>query len=813
MSGDLILRLIRWGLRKIGTRTLVAWMLLVTLLACLASGLSPILRDVEVSMLLPIIGTALLTGWICAYPGVSVPAGIGLGSFTGLGFILLQVGQQQSAWLDLLQAANRLALRVLTWHPGLPYPDFDPTIHSGESLLQNSRVILLRGWEWAAGFTGDSPSYDSIGGLLFWSLLVWLVAFWASWSLRRFAAPLLAALPSGLLLGTSMSAARSSESILLLFLSATLLLMGWVAAERRQANWEQRQIDYSEDLNVDIGISLVLLVLGVTLLAVLAPMVSIQGMQDFIASLHMQQETINRSLGLETAPQPAIEKPSPARPVPADQNRDAFQRLKMGGMPREHLVGSGPELSETIVMRVRTGDLPSMPGEMAAGRPAPRYYWRSLAYDIYTGAGWSAGSTLEHSYEADEPFFEDHPPAQHSLIQAITRTTASDGLLFAAGEVRQVDRPVLAFWRRYPGDQGWSEMDLFGAAVQAADYQVRSLLPQPSLVQLKTAGSRYPDWVRSRYLQLPQTVPSRVRSLARQLTAGQPDPYQRALAIQNYLRRFPYTLDTSLPPRGADVADYFLFELREGYCDYYATAMVVLARSSGIPARLAVGYAGGTYDYQSAVYLVSEDQAHSWPEVYFPGYGWVAFEPTGGLPAIQWMDGAASTAPDDVRQVSWKPDWTRFIPWRKMLIVAGVLLLGPALLFLAWIASEPWRLATLDPQHAILSLYRRLYLFGVELGIPAEPGSTPAEVGAAFQRYLRETTSGGKASRLLQAGDREVRELSEIYAAAVYSPRAARPADKQRALHLWNHLHWRLRLARLLSLLRSVRTNPPERLH
>jgi transglutaminase-like putative cysteine protease len=119
------------------------------------------------------------------------------------------------------------------------------------------------------------------------------------------------------------------------------------------------------------------------------------------------------------------------------------------------------------------------------------------------------------------------------------------------------------------------------------------------------------------------------------LTSAEPTPYDRARAIEQYLRTFPYSLDVPHPPPDQDLVDYFLNDLRKGYCDYYASAMVVLARAAGIPARLAIGYANGTYDLNSRRFLVTEADAHSWVEVFFPNIGWVAFEPTAGRPALE----------------------------------------------------------------------------------------------------------------------------------------------------------------------------------
>src|SRR6185369_13782652 len=107
-----------------------------------------------------------------------------------------------------------------------------------------------------------------------------------------------------------------------------------------------------------------------------------------------------------------------------------------------------------------------------------------------------------------------------------------------------------------------------------------------------------------------------------------------AIALQNALREYPYSLKLPPPPEDQDLVDAFLFTIKTGYCDYYASAMVVMARSLGIPARLAVGYRTGTYDAEANAYRVSLADAHSWPELYFAGYGWIPFEPTGAFPAV-----------------------------------------------------------------------------------------------------------------------------------------------------------------------------------
>ena len=100
------------------------------------------------------------------------------------------------------------------------------------------------------------------------------------------------------------------------------------------------------------------------------------------------------------------------------------------------------------------------------------------------------------------------------------------------------------------------------------------------------------------------------------------------MAIQDYLRQFPYSLQVPGSPTNRDVADFFLFDLQKGYCDYFATTMAVMVRAVGIPSRLVTGFSSGSYDYTSDRFVVVQSNAHSWVEVFFPGIGWVEFEPT-----------------------------------------------------------------------------------------------------------------------------------------------------------------------------------------
>ncbi len=148
--------------------------------------------------------------------------------------------------------------------------------------------------------------------------------------------------------------------------------------------------------------------------------------------------------------------------------------------------------------------------------------------------------------------------------------------------------------------------------------------------ELRDANTDYDAFITDHYLQLPESLPQRVRDKAEELTAGKENPLDKAVAISDYLRgdTFTYSQDIDAPPRDADGVDYFLFETQTGYSDYFASSMVVMMRAVGVPTRLAAGYAPGEYDPDNDVRIIRDHDSHGWVQVFFPGYGWIDFEPT-----------------------------------------------------------------------------------------------------------------------------------------------------------------------------------------
>lgn len=804
------IRMLRWLLGRIGLRTILIWALLLTALSSTAYGVASLLPDLEAGGLLfsaSILG--LLAGWLLAryrLPGwsaVVISAGIGfLWIFGQVGQLFVPLGQVGvEGW--------RLAVRTLSLQFGQPFPSVDSLIQALATLAAKTVTLLDRVRAWLAGLNNNgsvsqSATFDPVAALLVWCLALWGVSVWAAWAVRRRRQSLAAMLPAAAVLGSSLAFTGTSSAYLLPLLAATLFLLAWMGYEQREQHWRINGVDYSEDVHFDIGIAVFGVVVGLTALAALAPSLTIHSLSDFVQTFRPPIErsgpSIGRSLGLSPAATP--------QPVTAINTHIA------GGLPRSHLLGTGPELSKEVVMIVRTGEIPPGPPEsVPKDRQPPQYYWRSITYDRYTGTGWSTSPSYIQSYPPNAAIEPGKAPSGlrllHQDIQMIDPSLASGGgpdgariskstqagsLLYTAGEPRSVDTDLQAAWRTIPAAGDPARGDLFGALLQANHYRAESWVATASAEQLRTSGLNYPAWVRERYLGLPESVPARVRALARDLTATEATPYDRAKAIETYLRAFPYALDIPLPPINRDVVDYFLFDLKKGYCDYYASAMVVLARAAGIPARLVMGYASGTYDALNARYVVTEAEAHSWPEVYFIGYGWIEFEPTGSRPIPAWTGEtlpsnlpAATPVPETF---SPKIDWKRLLGWAGVTI--GLLILAVLLLELIMF----FRLVFLRPGAAIGVLYRQLYQSGRRLSIQSHAGDTPDEFTRSLTNRLADLSQHpGWWVKLLGPAASQIRWLADCYARAVYSQRPPGIVEQRQAIRVWVQLRWRLWLA------------------
>ncbi len=760
-------------------------------------GLADAVRGLDVALLWTVAAAGILAGWGLAILTIRWwTAGL-LGSILGLGFVFVRVGSLgdelfstlwlliRSQWLTVLYGA----LTFWNWAPkpdwlsGIPNlhpPDWAPFVTAFTGLLNGLGILLSRLSGWLSALSGGEASYDPVAVALVWSFALWEVSVWAAWVLKRRERPVVAVAPAGALLMITLSYARANPSISLLMLGALLGLLALIGYDTRVRRWMLLNIDFP-DIGVETLTVALFLSLGLVALSAIAPAVSLRDIIDWVEDIRRERseraDALSDSLG--------VERPA-ARPksTPLDE-------VYYGGLPRQHLLRSGPELSGELIMLISTGDLPPGPPEVisAESETIPRYYWRSLTYDIYNGRGWQTRRVTIEAYRAGHHVVTETLPTQRIVRQEVEIVGEVGALLYAAGDVLAVDHNYRVAWRTH--------QDAFGGIIEAQNYRVDSAIPIVSEEALQAASADYPEWVTARYLWLPDTIPPRVLSLARDLTATASTPYDRAIAIETYLRQFPYTLDIPQPPSEQDVVDYFLFDLQKGYCDYYASAMVVLARAAGLPARLAVGYASGYYDWGSAQYIVTADKAHAWVEIYFPQYEWVAFEPTSSFERIKRVspeEDIAWSEPSEALEPA--VDWWDVRAWDWWVAFLGLIgLIGGSIL--AWNTVDGWRLRALRPTVAIRRLYGRLRRGERRLSATPRfqalhPGDTPYEFARTLSTQVEALILQRGWGRILRPIQWEIQTLSELYVQAIYSPREPDRADRARALLAWRRLRWRL---------------------
>jgi transglutaminase-like putative cysteine protease len=282
--------------------------------------------------------------------------------------------------------------------------------------------------------------------------------------------------------------------------------------------------------------------------------------------------------------------------------------------------------------------------------PVPSY-WRLTSLEQFDGRIWSSSGSFS---EADGPLPEavSTDVARQTFEQFFSITTLAAIWLPSAYEPRALvidDVSVL-----YDDESATLIVDKDIDSSDGIAYEVTSSSPRITAADLAGSSGEVPGGIRDQYLDLPDDFSPRVRGLAEELTSGAATPYAAARSLQDHLRTFTYDLRGVASGHSDDVLEQFLFDTQRGYCEQFAGAFAAMARSVGLPARVAVGFTTGVTDPSDPeLYHVRGEHAHAWPEVYLAGAGWVSFEPTPGrgMPFAEAYTGvqpaqAAPGAPD-----------------------------------------------------------------------------------------------------------------------------------------------------------------------
>jgi hypothetical protein len=314
--------------------------------------------------------------------------------------------------------------------------------------------------------------------------------------------------------------------------------------------------------------------------------------------------------------------------------RTSLQPTLMSGFSDDVELGQIGEIKKnsTVVMRVRTGK--------PVGYPSLR--WRGIALAAFDGKRWYSPDRDAVTIPAGPSGWiniADRPPepdrAAMVLRYTILLQPIATDTIFAPANVISVrgnlsgegSNTDVGARRSYIIRDATGSLTNPFHNFSTLRYEGFSLLPAMNVSKLRSASSDYPYEIRAEYLQLPKLDP-RIPELAKQITARAQTPFDKTITLENYLRsHFTYTLNLTGKP-GDDPLAHFLFDTRAGHCEYFASAMAIMLRTLGIPTREVNGFLPGEYNDLGGDYIVRASDAHSWVEVYFPGSGWMTFDPT-----------------------------------------------------------------------------------------------------------------------------------------------------------------------------------------
>ncbi len=564
---------------------------------------------------------------------------------------------------------------------------------------------------WMQGVSGGQVRSGRVALLTLLALLLYLAVWWQVWALLRRKDGLLAAMAGLFIAAWNMYWAGSGLSWVVGLMALGTLTAVAVHYVDLEHGWDERRVDFSDQLRWDFGMMAGGLALAVLLISPVVPALTSPQLYAGIWA-HIAR------------PWQRVEEET-SRLFP-DVSRPARSPLGYGGepaLPRSHKLGSTPrQLKEEVFTARPRGDTRLPPG-----------YWYGRAYDVYTSRGWVQSPWQEVHLDAGEAW---QGPVGNARIQAwhTLKWHRPTRDVYAVGIPLAVDRPAQALV--------YDHKDLVGMRLSGSTrtYVALGAINVATEGQLRGAGTAIPLWVAKHYLLLPPTVPERVKALAREITQNAVTPYDKARALESALRQYPYSLDVPLPPKNRDLVDWFLFDLRRGYCDYYASAFVVMARSVGLPTRFVIGYAQGRWDEAAGIYRVTGEDAHSWPEVYFPSYGWVPFEPTASRPVFTYRGtpGAQSAR----SPVEWRHTLATFRAWARShwrtVHLWTIALWASRLFGLILLITASWWLYWLWRVPAPARAYAQLLWLGQWIGVTLQPGWTPREYVAHLDERLRQ---------------------------------------------------------------------------
>lgn len=485
----------------------------------------------------------------------------------------------------------------------------------GATVVERLGDFRMRVEEWFHIVRAGDISNDNLPFVTLVQGLAFLVSYVGTWAIYRWHNAWIAILPVGVLLLVTTSVVSGQPSTAFVFyLFGALVLLARMHLQKRQAAWRREGVEYPEFMSLSVAQLTIVLAAGLMAIAWMVP-------------LGTQARAVEQTVNFVGRPFSDY----------TDHFVRIFHNLNLRGSGDFYSYGESLPVRGEIDLGTKT--LYEVKGienldEIQALRAA--------SYDEYTGVGWLATARDEERFEGGEIQVGQEGVYRERAFRSIEVTIRDndDVVLFRGTPFGTNLQSLVEFGDETPGDieivrtrRGLNEGDTYNAL---------GTVSVASSNQLRRAGTEYPEWVSERYLQLPESLPDRVRAEANRITATAASPYDATIAIEDYFRDFPFDFNVPAAPPGRDTVDYFINELGRGHFLYTASGMAVMLRTQGIPARIAIGYALDPERVEGdPPYRIRREDAYAWVEVFFPEYGWVDFNPTGNRP-----EGGASELPE-----------------------------------------------------------------------------------------------------------------------------------------------------------------------
>ena len=544
---------------------------------------------------LPVVGSLQSSDWVREMPNLMIPALIGL-------VLAWTLGHSR---LSGLVSAGIAVLTGTVVVGGMVMHTMILASPASSGLSGRWYELRLRLLEWGRALVGDGISADPLPFVVMLVSVVFLVGFVSTWAVVRWRNPWVALIPGGFVLLTNISYLPGQPSFsFVLFLIVAIVLVARLTFLQSVTVWRSQGVEPRE------GMSLEVLFTGAV---VAAALITVAWLIPTANNLSPVADLWGRVTS------------------PISDRVDVMGRLFIGvGSKKPIPVHS---MNAVLPLQGRVGLDQVVLYEVVAPE---ELNLRGAVYDEYTGSGWrvSAASAVPLVGTTVEAAQLGTPSSRVQVREAVridvtvVDASAPGNVLLAAGDpiASDLDADLIV-------DVLGAPLQLRpSASVQEGDtYSTVGTRSAAAISTLRESGQAYPAEIVERYLALPDDLPPEVRNLALQVAGNAGNPYEAARLIETHLRdNYIFTYEIRTAPAGQDAVGHFLFESREGYFDLYASSMAVMLRSIGIPSRVAVGFAldRADYDPSTKAYRVTEEEAWTWPEVYFPGLGWIEFNPT-----------------------------------------------------------------------------------------------------------------------------------------------------------------------------------------